>query len=521
MPLALWPDLAWPRGGTFRAAVAPLRCLFVLPTDDERHNASAVAERLVWASSCSENAVVRICSVPQPQQVCDMRLPATGQPAHAVLRVIVDHYDELVSRFDRLAVVPARVYFAESEFGKSVRARAEYVSRKLSHYDTFFDAHTGGGLARPGFRLSSSADGPLAPASPRPLGKWVVRWLHDVSLCRSLPHNSLFSVPARQLALRNRSEYRDLLAQFVDCERCEAVHYLERVWHQLFRANHNGRWPLDCNASRLAASRRRQRGPTPRPFYRVITGERRGACGRGHRWTGCRRLVRIESTCRGRGRMDPRLLIGVQSAPGAKHVHRRDAIRRTWGQWVTSSDRATMRFVLGGRGLAGRERHALQAEASARGDILWLLNATDEGVPTVKGFAWWQQAARMLSRDELTHVAKVDDDSFVHVPNLLADLELLHCHPRAYYGLLAYTGYIPHEWRVCGWSWLDPRQGLDHTFTAEGCEAKGVCGSRRPCDARTRGGRASSSRAAQRARTERRTAPVETERGRGTRVLAE
>eukprot|EP00966_Prymnesium_polylepis_P213295 4939964-Prymnesium_polylepis.1 len=99
-----------------------------------------------------------------------MRLPATGQPAHAVLRVIVDHYDELVSRFDRLAVVPARVYFAESEFGKSVRARAEYVSRKLSHYDTFFDAHTGGGLARPGFRLSSSADGPLAPASPRPLG---------------------------------------------------------------------------------------------------------------------------------------------------------------------------------------------------------------------------------------------------------------------------------------------------------------------------------------------------------------
>ena len=38
----------------------------------------------------------------------------------------------------------------------------------------------------------------------------------------------------------------------------------------------------------------------------------------------------------------------------------------------------------------------LDAEARTHGDILWLPNATDAGVPTIKGYHWWKTAARLL-----------------------------------------------------------------------------------------------------------------------------
>ena len=123
--------------------------------------------------------------------------------------------------------------------------------------------------------------------------------------------------------------------------------------------------------------------------------------------------------------------------------------------------------------------------------MLWLTNATDEGVPTLKGYEWWRTAASLLPANGggggIAHFAKVDDDSFVHLINLEADLRRLwvrrrrpprrhrtkrpparpprprliprprgrpssQCVPQLHYGSIAFTGYDPSIWRMCGWS---------------------------------------------------------------------
>jgi len=92
--------------------------------------------------------------------------------------------------------------------------------------------------------------------------------------------------------------------------------------------------------------------------------------------------------------------------------------------------------------------------------VLWLRNATDAGVPTIKGHHWWQTANRLLPSVEAAAdgrgvriVAKVDDDSFLHVGNLVADMRRLHCVTHLHYGNMAYSGYDPATWRKCGFSW--------------------------------------------------------------------
>ena len=43
----------------------------------------------------------------------------------------------------------------------------------------------------------------------------------------------------------------------------------------------------------------------------------------------------------------------------------------------------------------------------------------------------------------------MDDDSFLHVANLVTDLRRLHCVPHLHYGNMAYSGYDPSIWRKC------------------------------------------------------------------------
>ena len=116
-------------------------------------------------------------------------------------------------------------------------------------------------------------------------------------------------------------------------------------------------------------------------------------------------------------------------------------------------------FLIGQRDLPQRRRRAVAAEAARHGDI-FMLDVADRVVLTLpKTFGWWQAAALLLApaaaegASSPLWVAKVDDDSFVHLPNLEADLRLLHCAPHLHYGHLAFTGYNPAIWRMCGWSW--------------------------------------------------------------------
>ena len=123
------------------------------------------------------------------------------------------------------------------------------------------------------------------------------------------------------------------------------------------------------------------------------------------------------------------LLVGVQSGPSERHLARRNAIRHSWIRWENVSRTVLVCFLLGRRELRPGALRRLEAEAAENGDVLWLTNATDEGVPTLKGYEWWRTAASLLPADSggggIAHFAKVDDDSFVHLINLEADLRRL------------------------------------------------------------------------------------------------
>ena len=168
-----------------------------------------------------------------------------------------------------------------------------------------------------------------------------------------------------------------------------------------------------------------------------------------------------------------RLLIGVMTGPAPSHAARRDAIRASWMRWESVGSSALVCFLLGGRGLRPDQQAALSAEAERHGDIMWLPDVADEGVPTLKGYAWWTAAAARLDPRRgvgVAHVAKVDDDSFLRVANLQADLAALSCASHLYYGHLAFTGYDPSTWQMCGWSW----QAQGSNFNRHRCAAKGA-----------------------------------------------
>ena len=171
-----------------------------------------------------------------------------------------------------------------------------------------------------------------------------------------------------------------------------------------------------------------------------------------------------------------RVLVGVLSAPRGAGAQRRRAIRATWTRWPDIGDRLFVCFVLGRRGLPRRTQRALDGR-----DVLWV-DTEEIGVLSIpKVFAWWAAAA--AAADRFTHFVKVDDDSFVHVPNLLGALEvagaranghLASAAPRPHrhlcLGALAYAGYAPQpRFRMCGWSW---QRGLGN-WHARKCGPRG------------------------------------------------
>eukprot|EP00966_Prymnesium_polylepis_P248094 5736981-Prymnesium_polylepis.3 len=155
-----------------------------------------------------------------------------------------------------------------------------------------------------------------------------------------------------------------------------------------------------------------------------------------------------------------RLVVGVHTAPSARA--RREAIRKTWLRWPSVGTHTMVCFLLGRERLAPSAARALRAEAAEFGDIALLEHAADECILSIpKSYAWWLHAARWLGDDDggagLLHVAKVDDDSFVHVPNLEEEIRQLACHDVALYGLIAHAGFSPIAFNACGFNWSPPR----------------------------------------------------------------
>ena len=170
------------------------------------------------------------------------------------------------------------------------------------------------------------------------------------------------------------------------------------------------------------------------------------------------------------GRSQVRLLVGVISSPAMKS--RRDAIRTTWAG--VPSRTALVCFVLGSRVPSQARLTAMSEERAAHRDVIWLPRAVDgcgtQYAPISKFLFFWKAAAAILEvAPAIAHVAKVDDDSFVHLPNLEADLARLHCVRHLSYGRFAWLGVRPSPLAVCGFSW----PAIPHAYLRRGCASRG------------------------------------------------
>ena len=113
----------------------------------------------------------------------------------------------------------------------------------------------------------------------------------------------------------------------------------------------------------------------------------------------------------------------------------------------------------------------MEAERARHRDIAMLDVADECGITLPKIYAWWRFAMAMLPQSGAVHVAKVDDDSFVHVPNLIAELNMMSCAPSLVYGAIAHVGYNPVTFRMCGFDWGPNPQRLWRMFN---CAARGM-----------------------------------------------
>ena len=160
----------------------------------------------------------------------------------------------------------------------------------------------------------------------------------------------------------------------------------------------------------------------------------------------------------------PRILGGVLSGPLAPGPRRRDAIRKSWMQYPGVGTQLTVCFALGSRALTKRKRKSLDAP-----DVMWLDVDEPKILTMSKVFAWWHAASK--SMHWFTHAVKIDDDSYVHVPNLLADVTAAAARaPHLCYAPIAHAGYNPSIFRMCGWSW----QRSMTAWRSRGCEARGM-----------------------------------------------
>ena len=162
------------------------------------------------------------------------------------------------------------------------------------------------------------------------------------------------------------------------------------------------------------------------------------------------------------------LFIGVLSAP--RNRVGRDAVRQTWMKWPAVGQSVLVCFVIGRLHVPPQTLKAVDAEANRRRDVLWLNGTSDGCYLTIsKVYDFWRAAAARLHPRGVRHVVKVDEDSFVHLPNLQAKLLRLSCVEHLYFGGGAHAGYHPHLYTMCGFSWRG-----DSSFTRYGCANRGA-----------------------------------------------
>ena len=122
---------------------------------------------------------------------------------------------------------------------------------------------------------------------------------------------------------------------------------------------------------------------------------------------------------------------------------------------------ATVDHCQGTPAHALRTRCARHAPRSSRGPMRVRF--------AVQAAAWWQAAVHLLGPGSSTLVGRADDDSFVVLPRLHAQLQQLSCVRHLCYGPMAYVGYNPATYAKCGWGWAGDGLPLAHLQPATPC----------------------------------------------------
>lgn len=212
------------------------------------------------------------------------------------------------------------------------------------------------------------------------------------------------------------------------------------------------------------------RAPTVHPFGSTLC--------RAHT-VGAAPVQRSASAAAQRSRCSPHaidtsvwLLVGVHST--AEGRQKRDAIRRSWAR--SSISEVIVCFLIGAEGMT-RDKHAMvQAESVEEGDLVLLPGIVDACLLAIdKIHAWWRAAATLVRASHgITHVAKTDDDVFLHLDNLKLDLRRLQCVRALYYGGMAHAGYNVRTFIKCGFSWSLGRNLRRSRFYRYGCPVAGA-----------------------------------------------
>ena len=149
--------------------------------------------------------------------------------------------------------------------------------------------------------------------------------------------------------------------------------------------------------------------------------------------------------------LQAKLVILIIAAPG--NIHERDAIRNTWLQNVDGKT-VLFRFVIGTASLDAQSKDKIHREGLVHKDILTLEGIADSyqqlTLKILEAFKW------LDTNVDFKYVLKVDDDSYVRVSNIVAELEHKP-KERLYWGFFDGRAHVKTtgQWKETNWILCD------------------------------------------------------------------
>lgn len=181
------------------------------------------------------------------------------------------------------------------------------------------------------------------------------------------------------------------------------------------------------------------------------------------------------------GTANPYLAIGVISAP--QYAARRDSLRASWLRWPMVGRERPVRvlFVVRSAGAPGALACQLDVEQRhyddiARVDVAW--NESRLRGPVLSLAAWLELATRQFSASAF--VAKMDDDAYLHVPDLVALLRAIESTPShtsfTYLGPMSWFHWHPNIFERSGFGWYFGESYKTGAFCRNATAAEERCG---------------------------------------------